>query len=344
MLDDIKNVDIAPLLSVIVPIYNVEKYLEKCVRSIQAQTYRNLEIILVDDGSPDRCGEIADCLATEDPRIRVFHKPNSGVAAARNLGLDNMHGEFFTFIDPDDYLDNVDVYAVCMKEIILDKDLSIVQYSNKVVDSESNVIEEITPERQEVFSSKEEFAMNFSSIYMCQKMINASGCDKIFRSSLLGEIRFKNLRLCEDVFYLIDAFESANKILVLTDQGYCYFHREGSAVRSAMSDQKRNDYLRVIARIYSFLRENTPDNAVMTWRYAELGIYVTLYKCRFGINAPIDDAVLSVKPLPKSKLAGRWRNVIPAWFFSTFGMRTFTSVLAACLYIPFHVANVFRKR
>ena len=91
------------LVSVIVPIYNVEKYLEQCIQSIVNQTYDNLEIILVDDGSPDRCGEICDDWAKKDSRIRVFHQKNQGVSVARNVGIENMNGFYFTCIDPDDF-------------------------------------------------------------------------------------------------------------------------------------------------------------------------------------------------------------------------------------------------
>ena len=85
--------------SIIVPVYNVRNYLEECVQSIRNQTYQNLEIILVDDGSPDRCGEMCDAFAREDPRIRVFHKPNGGVSTARNLGLEKASGDYIAFLD-----------------------------------------------------------------------------------------------------------------------------------------------------------------------------------------------------------------------------------------------------
>ena len=91
-----------PLISVIVPVYNAEKYIEKCVASIRAQTYRNLEIILVDDGSCDRSGELCEAFALEDSRIVVIRKENGGVASARNAGLDAMHGDYVGFVDADD--------------------------------------------------------------------------------------------------------------------------------------------------------------------------------------------------------------------------------------------------
>ena len=93
-----------PCISVIVPVYNVENYLPRCVDSILSQSFTDFELILVDDGSPDNSGKICDEYAEKDNRVRVFHKPNGGVSSARNLGLDNALGEFVTFIDSDDYV------------------------------------------------------------------------------------------------------------------------------------------------------------------------------------------------------------------------------------------------
>ena len=94
-----------PLISVIVPVYNVEKYLGKCVDSILAQTYENLEIILVEDGTRDGCGAICDAYAAKDPRVRVIHKENGGLSSARNAGMDIARGEYFGFVDSDDWIE-----------------------------------------------------------------------------------------------------------------------------------------------------------------------------------------------------------------------------------------------
>ena len=93
-----------PLISVIVPVYKVEQYLDECVQSIINQTYKNLEIILVDDGSPDRCPEMCDEYARQDSRIKVIHKPNGGLSSARNAGIDIARGEYIGFVDSDDYI------------------------------------------------------------------------------------------------------------------------------------------------------------------------------------------------------------------------------------------------
>ena len=94
------------LISVVVPVYNVEKYIDKCINSIINQTYKNLEIILVDDGSPDNCGNICDEYAKKDNRIIVIHKENGGVSSARNIGIKNAKGKWITFVDSDDWIEN----------------------------------------------------------------------------------------------------------------------------------------------------------------------------------------------------------------------------------------------
>lgn len=103
-----------PLVSIIVPVYNVEKYVERCIGSLTNQTYSNLEIIVVDDGTPDKSGEIVDRLAKADSRIRVFHKQNGGLSSARNYALDRAKGEYITFVDSDDYIE-LDLVESCLK-------------------------------------------------------------------------------------------------------------------------------------------------------------------------------------------------------------------------------------
>ena len=104
-------------ISVVVPIYKVEKYIHKCIQSILAQTYKNLEIILVDDGSPDRCGAICDSYAKEDPRIKVIHKQNGGLSDARNAGIDAAEGGFIGFVDSDDYI-APQMYEQLIKQLV----------------------------------------------------------------------------------------------------------------------------------------------------------------------------------------------------------------------------------
>lgn len=113
-----------PLVTVIIPVYNVEQYLNKCIESVRGQTYKNLEIILIDDGSPDRCPQICDEYAEIDNRIRVIHKKNGGQGSARNRALDICSGEYIAFLDSDDYWD--ENYVVSLMEEFADSEIDIV--------------------------------------------------------------------------------------------------------------------------------------------------------------------------------------------------------------------------
>ena len=129
-----------PLISIIVPVYRVEQYLPKCLDSIMTQTYRNLEIILVDDGSPDRCGEICEAYVRKDNRILVVHQENAGLSAARNIGLEIFHGEYLMFVDSDDYL-HQDAIRILYERMIADE--SDIAVGNAVcVDEADKVIGE----------------------------------------------------------------------------------------------------------------------------------------------------------------------------------------------------------
>lgn len=145
-----ENRDNQPKISVIVPVYNVEKYLRRCIDSILAQTFTDFEVLLIDDGSTDTSGNICDEYAEKDPRIRVFHKENGGVSSARNRGLDNARGEWICFVDSDDWIDNVHLYDF----MSFNTDLVINGY--KQISSDSNSIELIkTLDNIQVYSTKE---------------------------------------------------------------------------------------------------------------------------------------------------------------------------------------------
>ena len=126
------------MVSVIVPVYRAELYLDKCIKSILGQTYDNIELLLINDGSPDRSGEICDRYAQTDERIKVFHKQNAGVSAARNTGLMNAHGKWIIFVDSDDWLE-VDCIEKCLK-LINEYHLDFLQFGLKRVDDNGRVL------------------------------------------------------------------------------------------------------------------------------------------------------------------------------------------------------------
>lgn len=178
-----------PLISVIVPVYKAEAYLEKCVNSIRNQTYRNLEIILVDDGSPDKCGEMCDAFAEKDSRIRVFHKKNGGQSSARNLGLDNMTGEYVGFVDSDDWIET-DMYEH-LYELIEQNNAQIAACGMQCDYPSGNVVyfNLNYPKSTDIELLTKIDALR--ELTFAQKITN-SPCDKLFNKEV-----FQNIRMCE---------------------------------------------------------------------------------------------------------------------------------------------------
>ena len=210
------------LVSVIVPVYNVENYLVRCVDSILCQTYENLEVILVDDGSKDSSGRICDELAARDARIRVIHKENGGLSSARNAGIDIAQGEYFAFADSDDWIEVDAVEA--MLTLAKEKDVPLVCAGRYDVDSESGVkTVGLCHPKQETLSSEA-----FISRMLHWDQCDSSACDKLFHRSLFREHRFPLGRRSEDVAVMYLIIHQAGRVALLDRPVYNYFHRAGS--------------------------------------------------------------------------------------------------------------------
>ena len=216
-----------PLISVIVPIYGVEKYLEQCLDSILNQTYRHLEIILIDDGSPDRCGEICDRYASQDTRIQVIHQTNQGLSAARNVGMDMATGEYISFIDSDDYI--VPQYYEKMLEGFKQyPDAPIIAclvYQDK--DGQITCLSPNWHTTQPVFHS----SLTFCEECLLGKMTVAVW-NKLFRAELLKDIRFRVGRIFEDSLFMHDLSpilkQYPGDVVVIPHYLYYYRIRQGS--------------------------------------------------------------------------------------------------------------------
>ena len=218
-----------PLISVIVPIYGVEKYLEQCLDSILNQTYRQLEIILIDDGSPDRCGEICDQYARQDHRIKVIHQTNQGLSAARNAGMDIATGEYISFIDSDDYI------APHFYEKLLEG------FQNHP-EAKVTACQIFKDEEGEISPLNSKWGHEYPTIYTsrwCQDAIlgkiNVCVWNKLYQAELLKEIRFRKGRIVEDVLFMYDflpiCINQQALLLLLPDYLYYYRIRQGSICR-----------------------------------------------------------------------------------------------------------------
>ena len=222
----------AHLLTVIVPVYKVEKLLRRCVDSILHQTYRNLEVILVDDGSPDSSGKICDEYMAADPRVLALHKTNGGQSSARNMALDRARGEYITFVDSDDWIEP-DAYRQMM-ECMLRHDVRLV-CAGRWDDSEATGASALglCPNREEVLSSVEVMGRIFT-----WDRCDSAPWDKIYHKSLFAELRFPEKMIYEDVAIIYRVVEKAERVCMLDLPFYHYCHRQGSTTTEPLSKRK----------------------------------------------------------------------------------------------------------
>ena len=213
----------SPLISVIVPIYKVEPYLRRCLDSIVNQTYRNLEIILVDDGSPDKCPVMCDVWAKKDSRIKVVHKENGGLSSARNAGLDICSGQYICFVDSDDYI-SPDMCAYLLK-LCLDRDADIAQIDFLEVDSD-NVQPKDRCEQLKQYEEKE--ALNYLMKITTELGTNFVVWTCLYRKDLVKELRFREGKIYEDIDYKVKAFKNCRRLIQSNLQKYFYRQVAGS--------------------------------------------------------------------------------------------------------------------
>ncbi len=230
-------------ISVIVPCYNVEKYLVRCVETVINQTYHELEIILVDDGSTDTTGELCDKLLETDPRIRVVHKKNGGLSDARNAGIDVAEGDFYAFVDGDDYLEP-DAYEAMLSEM-KNPDVSLVSAGIVVEDLKGNKHLNVSKEYQTL--TKEEALLNLLGPV---RTIAESSCNKLFRKQLFQDMRYKKGIINEDMELLPKILDVCNLVVLLNKPVYHYVRRTGSITESEFSMWK----YRGIKNAYGTLR------------------------------------------------------------------------------------------
>ena len=262
-----------PLISVIVPVYNVEKYLNKCVDSIVNQTYTHLEIILVDDGSPDNCPVICDEWAKKDSRIRVIHKENGGLSSARNAGLDIMTGILVGLVDSDDYIlpDMYEKLYNAMTEN--DADMSICSFFTIDVSGNISPYKSAMPKALKLISRDEAF-----NIYTDALEYDVAWT-KLYKSEIFNEIRFPEGHKHEDTATIHRIIGACNKIILLNESLYVYRVHDKSItgiLYQKYFDLNEFQDRKFIAqdRYNYFMSINRPDLASESWRAAHFGLYV----------------------------------------------------------------------
>ena len=235
------------LISIIIPVYKVEKYLEKCIESVLKQTYTNLQIILVDDGSPDNCGKICDEYAKKDPRIEVIHKVNGGLSDARNVGIAKAKGKYIGFVDSDDYIKE-DMYEILINLIKeYDADVSICNLYDVIdgkeyIKNNENGIQEYS--RLEILKE-----------VLLDKNIQSYAWNKLYKKELFDEIKYPIGKKYEDIGTTFYVFEKCNKIVVTSEPEYYYLKRSDSLVNN-VTESTVLDYTDIIIQRYLYTQKN----------------------------------------------------------------------------------------
>lgn len=209
-------------ISVIVPVYKVERYLERCIKSILSQSYKDLEIILVDDGSPDNCPSICDRYAEIDNRIVVIHKENGGLSSARNAGLDyEFKGDYISFIDSDDWIEE-DTYELCA-QLLQRYEASAVQFGIHLIYSQNKPIKQ-KKEKIEIYSGKEVLQ------YYMRRSTEDSGeysiCIGVYHKDLFEGLRFREGRVNEDIDFKYLLMARCDRLVVTNQIKYNYFQTD----------------------------------------------------------------------------------------------------------------------
>ena len=239
------------LITVIIPVYKVEGYLDSCIESVVNQTFSNLEIILVDDGSPDRCGEICDNWGKKDKRIRVIHKENGGLSDARNAGLEYSQGQYVVFVDSDDCISPfmIDALYLAIKKNIADiAECNYLSFTSTIPDCEFKQDFEMNS-----YTAEEALSLLLEGMEFKYPVWN-----KIYRRGIIGDTRFEKGKLHEDVFFTYQIFGKSNRIIKIQQDLYFYRQRVDSIMGSSFT-LRNLDALEARIRQYEYIKNIYPE-------------------------------------------------------------------------------------
>lgn len=275
------------LISVIVPVYKVEQYLNRCIESLVNQTYSNLEIILVDDGSPDNSPKICDEWAKKDSRIKVIHKDNTGAGASRNVGLLQAHGDFISFIDSDDYVSK-DFYSHLFQ--LFKHDVDIVEGEYTVVDSHDNEYQ---------FSDEASIAEEFSLEQAMYEHLNEHKFkqviwNKLYRRSAIKNVLFPEGNRIDDEYWTYRIIGNSRK-LIHSDKVIYAYRQQSDSVMHLLKIQERTQAINARISRSDFILKEIPS----LYNFSVYTIWcICLYNCQ---KALIEDKALAEQLIDYSK-------------------------------------------
>jgi glycosyltransferase involved in cell wall biosynthesis len=280
-----------PLITIIVPVYNVEKYLRKCIDSIIGQSYTNLEIILVDDGSPDGSPAICDEYSTQDERIRTVHRANGGQSAARNSGLSIMKGEYVTFVDSDDYVSPD--YIEFLYKLLVENNADISQCGHYIVFSEPRQVNKYSDHGLVLFDKKQAIeSLCYNGIY------DVTAWNKLYKADLYHEIRFPEGRIYEDTAVSHLVAERAKKIAIQMIPKYFYIQRYNSTANGLEFNERKYQFLQAGDELADWVTEHyleLTDAANVKRVFARLSTLSQLVNCNHYDKKRIAEMMAVIK-------------------------------------------------
>ncbi len=292
-------------ISVIVPVYKVENYLEKCVDSIRNQTFSDIEIILVNDGSPDKCGQMCDEYANIDSRIKVIHKENGGLSDARNAGLKIAIGDYIAFVDSDDYIEPdmlEKLYEACKKYHVkmAGVDLAYV-FENK------NDRVEKSNHTSTVMSSNDFFKLMLN----VDLFLRTGVWNKLYEKTLFSDVCFPKGKVYEDVGTMYKLVFKCDYIAYISEPCYNYLKERNGAITAGMYSKKEYDRLEMNSQMTDFIKNNHPELLEVVYGYRAVNCHLSIVNSmivsgiedRRMINLLKKDIRKNIKVILKSNLS-----------------------------------------
>lgn len=314
-----------PKISVIIPVYGVEKYLDRCVESVVDQTYKNIEIILVDDGSPDNCPKMCDEWASRDARIRTVHRVNGGLSCARNTGLSVATGDYITFVDSDDWIAK-DTYEYCMALLGKYKDADVIQYDVKLTDVE-NIDFEQPDEIVNVYKNKE--ILDYYLESSTRKSGGFSVCRCLFDAPTAKQYKFREGKINEDIDYKYKVLRDCREWVVTNK--ICYFYwQEGNSTSSGKLKARDFQLYEAAEELFNLTQSETYGNIAFLGKVKKARTAFSLLS-RIAVWG-IGDSSLDEKEIIK-KLVKEHRHNLPLLLKAPIPMsRKIVSILFAINY------------
>jgi len=276
-----------PTLSIIVPVYNVEEYLCECIDSIINQTFRDFELILVNDGSTDNCGMICDSYAQIDSRVRIIHQENKGLSNARNTGIDIAKGQYIAFVDSDDFVDS-NMYEIMVRELS-ERNIDMVVCGVNPFRDNQYKKSNYTVNKEIVLSKDQCFEMILSA----GDIITTYAWNKVYKKEIFLNIRYPEGKHYEDIFVITDILSECDSVFVTSLKLYNYRKREGS-ITSSVYNKRDNDRIISSIKNYNFFLMHYPNYVIHAKAYLYKSYFIVLGKMAIDVDRVDSDDMKSI--------------------------------------------------